>query len=197
MIVMQQSSNGALHELAVDAWAGPATPQELQMLDGVRPAVLDIGCGPGRIAAALASEGVPSLGIDVAPAALRAATRSGAIVLERSVFEHLPGEGRWGTVLLLDGNIGIGGDPLLLLRRLGELLSTDGQALVEVEPPGTPLVRDAVRLRAPNGDGPWFDWAWVGADAIGALAQLAGFSSCTVTQHAHRYVAHLRPGTPR
>jgi SAM-dependent methyltransferase len=196
VIVMQQSSNGALHELAVDAWAGPATAQELQMLDGLRPAVLDIGCGPGRIAAALARDGVPSLGIDVAPAALHAATRSGAIVLERSVFDRLPGEGRWGTVLLLDGNIGIGGDPLHLLRRLGELLSSDGEALVEVEPPGTPLVRDAVRLRAPNGDGPWFDWAWVGADAIGALAELAGFSSCTVVEHANRYVAHLSPGSP-
>jgi hypothetical protein len=98
---------------------------------------------------------------------------------------------------LLDGNIGIGGDPLLLLRRLRELLSTDGQAVVEVEPPGTPVVRDAVRLRAPNGDGPWFDWAWVGADAIGALAQLAGFASCAVVRHAHRYVAHLHPGAAR
>ena len=33
------------------------------------------------------------------------------------MFEPLPGEGRWGTVLLLDGNVGIGGDPVALLER--------------------------------------------------------------------------------
>ena len=36
----------------------------------------------------------------------------------RDVFDPLPGEGRWETALLADGNIGIGGDPVALLRRL-------------------------------------------------------------------------------
>lgn len=193
MIVMEQSSTGELHELAVAAWEGPATTEERAMLHDLRPAVLDIGCGPGRIAAALAEVGVPSLGIDVSPAALATANRSGAIVLERSVFDPLPGEGRWGTVLLLDGNIGIGGDPERLLVRLGELLADDGAALVEVEAPGTPFVRDVVRLcGGDDGDtGPWFDWAWVGADAIADIAGAAGFGRCQLRQHGNRHVAHL------
>jgi SAM-dependent methyltransferase len=194
VIVMEQSSTGELHELAVAAWEGPATAEERAMLHGLRPAVLDIGCGPGRIAAALAEVGVPSLGIDVSPAALASASESGAIVLERSVFDPLPGEGRWGTVLLLDGNVGIGGDPERLLVRLGELLDDDGSALVEVDAPGTPLVRDVVRLcgGGTNGDaGPWFDWAWVGADAIGDVAVAAGFGRCEVRRHGNRHVAHL------
>ena len=41
--------------------------------------------------------------------------RLGGPALRRSVFDPLPGEGRWGTALLLDGNIGIGGDPRALL----------------------------------------------------------------------------------
>jgi SAM-dependent methyltransferase len=205
VIVMEQASTGELHELAIDAWAGPATLEERQMLDGLRPAVLDVGCGPGRIAAALAEIGVPSLGIDVSPAALATASESGAIVLERSVFDPLPGEGRWSTLLLLDGNIGIGGDPERLLTRLGQLIADDGQALVEVQPPGSPLVRDVVRLcgagigaGGPDGAGPWFDWAWVGADDIAGLAAASGFGHCEVRRHGNRYVAHLGgPATDR
>jgi hypothetical protein len=138
---------------------------------------------------------VPSLGIDVSPSALRTATGSGAIVLERSVFDPLPGEGRWGTVLLLDGNVGIGGDPLTLLRRLRSLIHSDGEAMVEVDPPGQALVRDEVRLRSPEaGDGPWFDWAWVGADAVEDLARQAGFTACEIHQYGDRFVARLQGG---
>jgi len=192
MIVMERASNGEVHELDLAAWSAPATEEEREMLAGLRPAVLDVGCGPGRIAAALAEAGVPALGIDVSPSALRTATGSGAIVLERSVFDPLPGEGRWGTVLLLDGNIGIGGDPAALLRRLHELVDVEGEALVEVDPPGRSLVRDEVRLRcSDSGDGPWFEWAWVGADAAEALALEAGFAQCRVHRYGNRYVARM------
>lgn len=196
MIVMERASTGEVQQLDLDAWSGPATEEERELLTGLLPAVLDVGCGPGRIAAALAESGVPALGIDVSPSALLTATGSGAIVLERSVFDPLPGEGRWGTVLLLDGNIGIGGDPLALLRRLRSLVHVDGEAVVEVDPPGRSLVRDEVRLRCPDtGDGPWFDWAWVGADAVEELAQQAGFDVCRVHRYGDRFVARLRGGS--
>ncbi len=64
------------------------------------------------------------------------------------MFAPLPGEGRWGTALLADGNIGIGGDPVALLRRLREVLDPRGRIVVELAAPGTePQLRlgDAVR----------------------------------------------------
>ncbi len=56
---------------------------------------------------------------------------AGGVALHRSVFTHIPGEGRWDTVLLIDGNIGIGGDPIALLRRVRQLLAPTGCALIE------------------------------------------------------------------
>lgn len=94
--------------------------------------VLDIGCGRGRFVHAAIMGGHLTLGIDVSESAVRIAQEHGLPVLCRSVFQELPGEGTWGTALLLDGNIGIGGDPVALLRRCAELVrDDDGRILVE------------------------------------------------------------------
>ena len=77
-------------------------------------------------------------------------------------------------MLLADGNIGIGGDPAALLRRVGDLLAPDGHALVEVQAPGVPLRSDRVRLCREGAAGDWFPWAYVGADQIGDVARGAG-----------------------
>ncbi|UDY34930.1 methyltransferase domain-containing protein [Dermatobacter hominis] len=189
---MERSSDGVHRPLEVDAWHAPPTELEAELIADLPAPVLDIGCGPGRIAAALAAQGVPSLGIDVAPAALDAADRAGATVLDRSVFDQLPGEGRWGSVLLLDGNVGIGGDPVRLLSRARELLRPDGVALLDVEAPGCATQTDHVRLRCPSrGAGPWFRWAWVGADDIAGLAAEVGFGRAEVFVRAGRHLARL------
>ena len=118
-------------------WHGPITAAEQQLLVRLTGPVLDVGCGPGRIVEGLASRGVVTLGVDPAPGAVSLARRRGCAVLQRSVFETLPGEGRWRTALLLDGNIGIGGDPVRLLRRCGALVHLSGCVVVEVEAPGS------------------------------------------------------------
>jgi hypothetical protein len=79
---------------------------------------------------ALGERGVPALGIDITTYAVWLARSSGALALHRDVFAPVPGAGRWARVLLADGNIGIGGDPVVLLRRAGELLRPGGLALV-------------------------------------------------------------------
>src|SRR5207244_2901221 len=114
--------DGHVVRLPVQRWTGEPSAEERLVLTWVDPPVLDIGCGPGRHVASLLRRGVPALGIDPAPSAVSLARSRGAAVLQRSVFDPLPRSGGWGTALLLDGNVGIGGDPARLLRRVGSLI---------------------------------------------------------------------------
>ncbi len=171
------SDRGNILDLPSERWFHAAGPAEHRLLERAHGPVLDIGCGPGRHVLALAERGIPTLGIDVTPAALALARGRGATVLERSVFDRIPGAGRWGTALLLDGNIGIGGDPVSLLMRVAELLRPDGRMLVELEAPGTRPSLERVRFEIDDEPGPWFTWARVGADALGAIAHRAGLGA--------------------
>src|SRR5262245_10811783 len=103
-----RTADGDLVLLPLERWQAPPGPAEQPGLARAHGPVLDIGCGPGRHTRALASRGVMALGIDTSPSAVASARQSGCPVLRRSVFDRLPREGRWGSALLIDGNIGIG-----------------------------------------------------------------------------------------
>ena len=119
-------------------------------------------------------------------------------MLQRSVFETLPGEGRWRTVLLLDGNIGIGGDPVRLLRRCAGARAPPGCVVVEVEAPGPGWRTCRARLERGRESSPWFEWSVVGADAIAGLAAGTGLRVGAIDRAGdHRWFAHLTPDTPR
>lgn len=164
--------------LDLHRWHADVDDAEWTVLAPLPGPVLDIGCGPGRVAAAYATRGRPCLGIDPAPTAVRRARNRGVATLRRSVFEHVPGHGRWGAAVLLDGNIGIGGDPVALLLRVGELLRPGGRALVELAPPGQGVHRTDVRLDVDaEVVGPWFPWAFVAADLFAAVAGAAGLAA--------------------
>ena len=115
--VVLRADDGQLLALDTSRWHREPTPVERRLLGTLPGPVLDVGCGPGRLVVGLARLGCPALGVDTAPAAVHLARRRGASVLQRSVFDPLPGERRWRGILLVDGNIGIGGDPVRLLRR--------------------------------------------------------------------------------
>jgi len=168
------TDSGEVLEMDVDRWHAEVDDVEAALLATLPDPVLDVGCGPGRIVAALAASGRLALGVDPSPAAVQAASRRRAPVLRRSVFAPLPGERRWGAALLLDGNVGIGGDPVALLTRAAELVRPGGQVVAEVTPPGTPTGALTVRLESAGGAGPWFPWARVGADGFAGLAAAAG-----------------------
>jgi SAM-dependent methyltransferase len=176
--------------LPVERWRSEPDPSDEMMLAHCVGPALDIGCGPGRLASALTSRGVPVLGVDTSPVAIRMTLERGAVALRRNVFDRIPGEGRWRSVLLADGNVGIGGNPVRLLRRVRELLAPNGNALVEVDPPGAGVRNTPVRL---NGSGSWFPWAWLGADAVAVTARAAGLKPRWVASEGQRWFTELVP----
>ncbi len=156
-------------------WSRPANPTESALLADIAGPVLDIGCGPGRLVAALHERGVHALGIDAAPAAITRAKSHGVHVLTRSVFDRIPNEGTWASALLLDGNIGIGGNPRRLLTRVHELLAPEGMAVVELESPGATTRNGLVQLEIATDMVGWFPWSWVSSDDIHTLAHATSF----------------------
>ena len=183
-------ANGERIELAVERWAEPSEGDDV-LLDACSGPTIDLGCGPGRLTAALAGRGVVALGVDSSRTAVGLTRRRGGIALQRNLFDRLPGEGRWRHALLADGNIGIGGDPAALLRRTARLIAADGDVLVELEPPGHGLRHERVRLQPGHADVAWFTWAWVGVDAIAEVAARAGLRVDWTTRRGHRWFARL------
>jgi SAM-dependent methyltransferase len=159
----------------VSRWNDPADAADLSLLAGIRGAVLDIGCGPGRMVRAAMDLGHPALGIDVSDAAVQVASAAGLEVLNRSVFETLPREGHWGAALLVDGNIGIGGDPSELLYRCAELIADDGMIVVEVH--SDPLrdhMYDGTVVDMSGHQSAAFPWAEIGERALVRRASRMG-----------------------
>ncbi|MFJ6574094.1 class I SAM-dependent methyltransferase [Streptomyces sp. NPDC091292] len=169
--------DGWLLPLDVERWCAVADAADLSALRRCEGAVLDIGCGPGRLVAALAARGHRALGVDVSAEAVAHTVRVGGQALRRSVFEPLPGEGRWDTALLIDGNVGIGGDPPALLDRVAQLLAPDGLLLAETAPVD---IDERVRVRIDDGLGTGapdgsFPWARIGTRALLRHARRTGW----------------------
>lgn len=183
-------ANGGRVELPVERWSNGCHEGDGVLLDACTGPTLDVGCGPGRLTAALTARGIAALGVDSSHTAVRLTHQRGAVALHRSVFDRIPGEGRWRHVLLADGNIGIGGDPAALLRRTAELIAPDGDILVELEAPGHGVRHERVRLRPSQAD-VWFSWAWVGADAITEMAAEADLRVGWTIRRGHRWFAKL------
>ncbi|MCZ2403592.1 class I SAM-dependent methyltransferase [Paenarthrobacter sp. Z7-10] len=162
--------------LQLQHWCAPAAAEERALLRGLRGPVLDVGCGPGRMLAAAAAIGLKATGVDSSEMAVQHARARGAMVLNSSIFDALPQEGRWGSALLLDGNIGIGGNVGALLARLAQLLDVRGSVLVEVDPRADmDLAYQAILEDAAGHLSEPFPWSRVGADALAIHAAAAGW----------------------
>ncbi|OBH03712.1 SAM-dependent methyltransferase [Mycobacterium sp. E1747] len=180
--------DGELRPLPAHRWLGVRCPDDVCPGDGSEDAfdeavtqmctgpTIELGCGPGRLVARLIQRGIPALGIDRSVTAIRLAGRGGAPALLGDVFDPLPGMGLWQTVLLVDGNVGLGGDPCRILGRAAELLARGGRCVAEFDAENIGIRARWVRLESACEVGPWFRWASVGVDSAAALAAQVGLT---------------------
>ena len=188
---------GAARPLLVARWHAEPDATDLLVLDRCTGPTLDVGCGPGRLAAELTARGVCALGVDVSTLAVRLTRLRGAAAIRRNVFDRLPGEGRWRHVLLADGNIGIGGDPVKLLARCAELTGPGGRTIAEFDPAAAGVRRHLATVQhgACHGlrESEPFRWATVGPDAIPRLSNEAGLRLARSWTHGPRVFAEFAP----
>jgi SAM-dependent methyltransferase len=184
--LLLRTADGRAQPLQVARWCGPPDAADEELLRHCRGPVLDVGCGPGRLTVALTERGIPALGVDISRTAVARVLRAGAPALHRSVFDPLPGQGRWATVLLADGNIGIGGLPAALLHRCAQLAAPDGRILIEAEPGDVDEQVTAWLEHRDGRRGPVFPWARLGVAAVARAAADAGLHVTGQWQHAGR-----------
>ena len=176
--------------LRLERWDRGTDAADLAILSRCVGPTLDVGCGPGRLTTALAENGHVVLGIDVLGGAVGQTRDRGGAALRRDVFQAMPGEGRWETALLADGNIGIGGDPAALLRRLREVLDPRGRIVAELAPPGTGVRNGLATLQWGRHE-QVIRWSVVGIDAIGELARASGLAVIERWKSSERWAAVL------
>ncbi|WP_077970045.1 class I SAM-dependent methyltransferase [Streptomyces tsukubensis] len=177
----------------VGRWCAGADAADMSVLHRCEGSVLDIGCGPGRLVAALQELGHAALGIDISAAAVARTEDVGGSALRRSVFDRLPDEGHWRSALLMDGNIGIGGDPPALLRRIAGLVDPEG-GLLMVETASAD-VDEQVRVRFDDGmghAGAPFPWARIGCHALSRMATATGWTPLEPWSVGERHFLELR-----
>jgi SAM-dependent methyltransferase len=87
--------------------------------------VLDLGAGAGRAALYLQQRGLPVTAVDASPGAAEVCRRRGVADVRLGDVNDPPEDRRWAAVLLLCGNLGLGGSwdgSRRLLARLAELV---------------------------------------------------------------------------
>lgn len=189
-----RDADGRRVELPVDRWLGNRAEDRafddavLAMCDGP---TIELGCGPGRLIARLLQGGIPALGVDRSPAAIQIAQTQGASVLCADVFGAIPGVGRWRTVLLIDGNVGLGADPERILQRSRELLADGGYCVAEFDARHLGTTSSPVRLEIDGEVGPWFAWSKVGIDCAEELAESSGMRLKEVQLFGDRALASM------
>ncbi|HEY5821082.1 MAG TPA: DUF2064 domain-containing protein [Propionibacteriaceae bacterium] len=183
--------------MEVDRWTADADPVDLMVVARCQPPVIDLGCGPGRMVRALARSGRVALGVDMSQVAVNTSLARGGPALRRMIDEPMPAEGRWGTALLMDSNLGIGGDVEGLLRRCRDLVGPGGLIICEVDPDQERHEVHQVLLRTSRATSPPMPWSCVGAAALARIAATLDLLVHEEWVSGNRAFVALRSSGPR
>ncbi|MFE1308302.1 SAM-dependent methyltransferase [Streptomyces sp. NPDC058755] len=169
--------------MPVHRWRARPTVADKTVLERCVGLVLDVGCGPGRLCRELLGRGVFALGVDIAPRAVALTSALGGLALCRSVFDRLPAERGWQTLLLIDG-----------------IVAPTGRLVVEVDPDDVEELCTARFEDLQGHSGPPFPWARLGRGALRRVAEDLGLSvtdQWTSGQRCFVTLAHGRSFTGR
>ncbi|UVF79593.1 methionine biosynthesis protein MetW [Gordonia mangrovi] len=189
-------TDGSTHQWPVHRWCDTDADDldrqfDTLVADRCRGSTIDLGCGPGRLVDVLVTRRIIALGVDSSGVAVSMARARGVSVLHRDIHGPLPGEGRWTTALLIDGNIGIGGAPDRVLARAAQLVRPGGTVLVEIDPEVEHIEYDEVRVEGERYASTWFPWARIGLLGAESLCHGCGLTIRQTWAHAGRQVVEM------
>jgi SAM-dependent methyltransferase len=184
---------------------------ERRGLRWVRGRVLDVGCGPGRVALELQARGYEVVGIDPSPGAVEVAHRRGVRDVRRMRFEDVDASlGRFGTMLFYGNNFGLFASRVKgrrLLKRVRPLADRIVASSLDPHMTDDPVhlayqernrrrgrLAGQLRLRVRYRDlaDPWFDYLLVSPSEMEELVEGTGWRvERFVEGDGHPYVAIL------
>lgn len=182
-------------------------PSEVQGCRWASGRVLDIGCGAGRHALALAASGHEVVGLEPSPDAVAAARRLGVDARVGDLADLPADLGTFDTFLLLGSGLELFGavpDPQAVLRSLAALANPGARIVgnMVLPPPdvpsGTAARQERYRMRVEHGDvrTEWSDWDTIALLRPDDLAALAARSPWTLERIERSAVTAWRaPGT--
>jgi SAM-dependent methyltransferase len=139
--------------------------------------VLDLGCGAGRSSLWLQDQGFDVTAVDFSPGAVEVCRRRGVRDVRLADVLDPPSDLAWAAVLLLCGNLGLGGSwdgSRRLLRRLATITRPDAVLIGDsVTPDGLPDVRLRVCYR--DKVTPWWPQYNIPADDLDTLVAGTGW----------------------
>lgn len=183
----------------------------------VRGKVLDVGCGPGRVALHLQKRGFDVVGIDVSPGAIRVAKARGLRKARVMALDDVdPSLGVFDTVVMFGNNFGLFGSragTVRRLRRLAHVTSAGARILASSRDPyrtddpihiayhrnnrarGRMGGQLRLRVRHRKSATPWFDYLLVSRTEMEQLAAEGGWRlTRTIGEGDQYYVGVLEKG---